>query len=460
MNENKEQYQLRVRILKVLLIIVVIVALIVIFQTKEPSYRFLFAFPFGFICLTILLTIDVLRRWRHGGEIPHYSTEKVLPDHRASRDVPQGEKHKSDKLRTSGHAEADRFVHPHEIKNETLLGLLLSDRSVWFVMLLVLLLIVFIIKTWPLPLWIEGALLGTLVITGIIGSIIIKDLLESKKAKKPINRTRMILGLGLLNGLVLLAVVLYSIFSVTCNSPYIKVGRDCCLDQNVNGVCDQDQRSDSAENIANELVLDAEPADGGSLRTQNEWIQYWSAVKDGRRFASAADMYIVFKQLKAISETGTPQQREHAAVVLTSLRNDWENGKQITSTRIIYSPAAWTARIIQNYDPTDLQSDVSLEIPEWPSVSIPEVLQDRRGLPYLRAYFGTRDSAEEIAATLEYVGGKPRKQIQIWTPPMDWRTEARMERAARFGLWSDGFYVEGGIDHVVFGYGGRSRGIR
>ena len=28
---------------------------------------------------------------------------------------------------------------------------------------------------------------------------------------------------------------------VTCNSPYIKVGNSCCLDQNSNNVCDNDE---------------------------------------------------------------------------------------------------------------------------------------------------------------------------------------------------------------------------
>jgi len=28
---------------------------------------------------------------------------------------------------------------------------------------------------------------------------------------------------------------------VTCNSPYIKVGTSCCLDQNSNKICDSDE---------------------------------------------------------------------------------------------------------------------------------------------------------------------------------------------------------------------------
>jgi len=34
---------------------------------------------------------------------------------------------------------------------------------------------------------------------------------------------------------------------VTCNSPYIKVGTSCCLDQNSNGICDNEEQTQEAQ---------------------------------------------------------------------------------------------------------------------------------------------------------------------------------------------------------------------
>jgi len=53
----------------------------------------------------------------------------------------------------------------------------------------------------------------------------------------------------IIGGVVIVILVLWIIIAnsgssneVTCNSPYIKVGTSCCLDQNSNGVCDSDEQ--------------------------------------------------------------------------------------------------------------------------------------------------------------------------------------------------------------------------
>jgi len=42
---------------------------------------------------------------------------------------------------------------------------------------------------------------------------------------------------------------------VICNSPYIKVGTSCCLDQNNNGICDNDEQNGNIELSINNIVL-------------------------------------------------------------------------------------------------------------------------------------------------------------------------------------------------------------
>jgi len=47
--------------------------------------------------------------------------------------------------------------------------------------------------------------------------------------------------------------------TVTCNSPYIKVGISCCLDQNSNNICDSDEtiKQESSDNVWKELYEEA-----------------------------------------------------------------------------------------------------------------------------------------------------------------------------------------------------------
>jgi len=72
-------------------------------------------------------------------------------------------------------------------------------------------------------------------------------------------------------GIVVLAVILLIVVfvgnskdnsqnSLTCNSPYIKVGNSCCLDSDDNGVCDGDEQ---IEEEANVWQLNSFSVDGG-----------------------------------------------------------------------------------------------------------------------------------------------------------------------------------------------------
>lgn len=61
-------------------------------------------------------------------------------------------------------------------------------------------------------------------------------------------------------GIVIVAIVVLAIVfisnsnnnsqnEVTCNSPYIKVGTECCLDKNLNNICDNDEQIEKETNI-------------------------------------------------------------------------------------------------------------------------------------------------------------------------------------------------------------------
>ena len=214
------------------------------------------------------------------------------------------------------------------------------------------------------------------------------------------------------------------------------------------------------------LTLDALAAENGANKTQNQWISYWNNIRDGRRFASAADYYQSFKQLKAAEETGSSQQKAEAHALAESLREDLKEFWIVTSTRNIYNPPSLEAEIIQHYGNSNpaLTRKVKLEVPEWLGVPITEVLKGPKCLSYLQAIFATTDPAETIISTLEYMGGVARNNIKLWTPPVEedkqgylCRKKAK-EREAFLGIGGGEFRFDGG-DHpgnVI----GSSRGVR
>src|SRR3989338_1746132 len=145
-------------------------------------------------------------------------------------------------------------------------------------------------------------------------------------------------------------------------------------------------------------LIDALPAEDGAYKTQDQWIQYFNALKDGRVFASMPDYYQFFKQLKNSIENG---DKDVSQAVIQSLRRDFKNRWIDSSTRIqngINPANSLEGKIIHNYGckDTSLVNEEIKEIPIYSSAGIAEVVQEQKGLEYLRAYFGTNDSAETI----------------------------------------------------------------
>ncbi|ODS40752.1 hypothetical protein BEH94_09450 [Candidatus Altiarchaeales archaeon WOR_SM1_SCG] len=82
--------------------------------------------------------------------------------------------------------------------------------------------------------------------------------------------------LSMIWALAILFVVLMSgciTEDVTCNKPYIKVGKDCCLDQNDNNICDKDETSSEKHETLNEDKDNEVPGEQDSdyvVNTQSE----------------------------------------------------------------------------------------------------------------------------------------------------------------------------------------------
>ena len=201
------------------------------------------------------------------------------------------------------------------------------------------------------------------------------------------------------------------------------------------------------------LTLDGFSADNGSYKTQEQWIEYWGNIADGRRFASAADYYNIFKQLKDADNK----------TVIDSLRKDFNERWIVTGTRIKYQPDSLNAKIIHNYGSKDesLITETELEIPEYLGVGINGKINDELAKNYLKSLFSTDDDMGEIVSVLEYISDKPKEKIKLWTPPLEsnqYTTRKKAsERAVFFSSDVGGFHVSG--DYHVDDISGRSRGV-
>ena len=185
-------------------------------------------------------------------------------------------------------------------------------------------------------------------------------------------------------------------------------------------------------------------ADGTPMtKTQDGWIAYWNTVTDGRRFASAANIY----------QAGKTGDR----TLLASLQKDFLESWIVTSTRIDYDQNTGVGKITHYYNSTlRTPSAKTIIIPEYNGETIERVVQNASGIQYLQTVFATPDTAETIMQTLEKLSGKTRSEIKIWTPDQASR-KSIPQRAVRFSLDSAGFHVVGG-NHVGGGGWALSRG--
>ena len=211
--------------------------------------------------------------------------------------------------------------------------------------------------------------------------------------------------------------------------------------------------------------IDAVAADNGGKKTQDQWFDYWSQIRDGRIMAGMGDLYNHFKKLKHDSERGTAQQKAAVQTALTSLRSDFDwpgkNNWLIAGTRIIYNANNENAKIIQHYHcnkPT-LITQHNLVIPVYRDAPIISVVAEPQGLNYLHTLLDTKDDKEALVSTLEFVSSKKRGNIKIWTAAVsgDYTRQSHPERAAGFSSIVGGFHVGGDCNLYLTGC---SRGVR
>ena len=225
-----------------------------------------------------------------------------------------------------------------------------------------------------------------------------------------------------------------------------------------------DYNADIQSRSSKILILDSAPADNGTVKHQNDWIVYWNSITDGRRFASIADYYQVFRQLSDALKTGSDAEKAAANQSIDSLRKDLRESWLVTSTRIIYQPDSLEARLIHGFGAGNLQqtSGRDLTVPLYWNTPITEVYSTAEGLAYLRSLLSTDETGPAIVERLSAVSGYQPQNIRVWTPSLQdtgYLTRSQLpERAVRLGTVNLGFHLYAGVRPA--GGRDRSRGVR
>ena len=156
-------------------------------------------------------------------------------------------------------------------------------------------------------------------------------------------------------------------------------------------------------------------------KTQEDWIEYFNSKNT--KMISAPDIYKAAKKgNKAIIE---------------SLKKDFEEDWEVTSTKIIYNKDNLNAEIIH-----DAESNIVK--PKKYKVKVPVLTgsfkQDSETEKYLQALFDTKDSIDKILKVLKKFGKD--KQLRFWTPSQSSRKDKQI-RSVGLSFYFDGFYVGG-----------------
>jgi len=202
------------------------------------------------------------------------------------------------------------------------------------------------------------------------------------------------------------------------------------------------------------LTLDDVAAQNGATKTQDRWIKYYNKekrIREGKLFASMAEIYQVFKQIVDAPE-------EHEAL-LASLRRDFDEIFLLSSTRIRYNAHDGNAQIMHNYGSKMQKEPIELEIPVLRPGKLTEL--NDKGIEFLQALLDTDENKEEIMGVLSRISNRPNDKLRVWTPPFDsfsyYTRSERSERAVTLDYYIGNFRVL--ADGLPDDYDGRSRAV-
>jgi len=128
------------------------------------------------------------------------------------------------------------------------------------------------------------------------------------------------------------------------------------------------------------------------------------------RSRTMREYYQIFTALKKKYDEGDAQAKREASYVLEQFRNIFETSWLMSSTTIHYQSDSLFTSIVHGAVQETLLALVYPFRPMTPYACEPACGE------FLQAYFGTRDDYETIMQTLEFVSGKNRENIYLFTP--------------------------------------------
>ncbi len=169
------------------------------------------------------------------------------------------------------------------------------------------------------------------------------------------------------------------------------------------------------------------------IKNQKDWIDYFN--NKGEKMISAPDIY------RAVNKELTESLKE-------DFKEDWE----VTSTRIICNKKNLQAEIIHDVDS-------KIAKPKKYKIKVPVLNgnfeENKETEKYLQAIFDTKDSIDKILKTLKKFGKD--KKIRLWTPDQSSRNK-RPVRSVVLYFYGFGRFNVGG--YYWFGSNeGYSRGV-
>lgn len=172
------------------------------------------------------------------------------------------------------------------------------------------------------------------------------------------------------------------------------------------------------------LVLDPATAENSALKTQDQWIEYWNNVNDGRWLPSAAEFYRVFRQ--AYFDLRDRKRKNDAKSLVKTVRkefskHDFPNYNLATGTKIaFYEPESpIEARIMYDYNSSKI-SQSCIEVPQIAAFGyFPfyyECLDelDVKEFEFLQKLLGTSDTKKQILDVLSTISGRRKSDLIMW----------------------------------------------
>ncbi len=168
-------------------------------------------------------------------------------------------------------------------------------------------------------------------------------------------------------------------------------------------------------------------------KTQKDWIDYFN--NKGKKMISAPDIY-------KVANKG----------IIESLKKDFKEDWEVTSTRIIYNKKNLNAEIIHNVESKVVKSKkYKVKVP----ILNGNFEENKETEKYLQALFDTKDNLDKILKTLKKFGKD--KKIRLWTPNQHDRKKRQFRSVVLFFSGFDWFVVGG---YYWFGnVEGFSRGV-